>query len=230
VIEEGKKGRDGKWFVAMEKGCTPPFAAEEGNPRHPLLAFAADAVYRLTVLTKGEEEVKVEVKCMFEQGSATVSKREGKGKRKREVKEEVEEGEENRGKKGRTISIERPLSVSSSSSSLSSEISFPSSPCLSPLSPSSSHSSASSLPTSPSASPSPSSFQISLDPSYCSSSDEFLDEAAFVVSPAFCPSSLFCSSPLMSPMTLKGYGGGIGMLSPYGGWMGGLELPEFELK
>ena len=75
VVEEAKRGRDGKHFVAMERTCSPPWAADDKR-RHPLLAFAADAVYKVSVLTRsGAEEAEVDVKCQFAQGSATVSKK-----------------------------------------------------------------------------------------------------------------------------------------------------------
>ena len=241
VVEEAKKGRDGKWFVGMERSCTPPYSADDGNPRHPLLAFSADSVYRLTVLTgEGvrEEDVEVEVKCLFELGSATVSRKRGATASGGQVKRKREEGEEEDGARagrrvregGQTVVIERPLSVSSSLSSLDSTSTSPS-PTLTPSSPSSPTSSSSS--SSSCSSPFLSSF---LSIHHVHDSDELflLDEATPPPQPQPpTPSqllSLSSSSPFRSPMGVRGWEGR--WVSPLFGLMEGgmVEVPDFELK
>ena len=255
VVEEAKRGRDGKHFVAMEKSCTPPYAAEDGNPRHPLLAFAADAVYRLTVATREEGEVRVEVKCLFEQGSATVSRkgRVGCGDgaeslRKRGRDEDDGDDEWKDGTKRMrslpAVFIDRPLSsASSSSASLSSMSSVgegaAESPCptLSPA-PSSPESEVSSLCSSP--------LPLFLSVTEAAAVDVFaLDDGPAVSvmgsvagvgqwpSPAMWGVAASWLSPFASPMGPRGVGelkesGG----SPYTGWMDGVmvDMPELVLR
>ena len=256
VVEEAKKGRDGKWFVGMERGCTPPHSADDGNPRHPLLAFSADSVYRLTVMTRGEgvgvvggEEVGVEVKCLFEQGSATVIRKRpaggvgeqgvvgvgvelGRVKRQREVVgqegDEEEEGRGHRVRQRQSIVIERPLSVSSSLSSLST------SPCPT-LAPSSPDSSSSSSTSTPPASPYLSSY---LSMHQVTRSDDLLFADDFQpLQTSQGASLLMLGSPFRSPMGLRGLEGRwaegmVGEISPLFAVMEGVlvEVPEFELK
>ena len=258
VVEEAKRGRDGKHFVAMERSCTAPYAAEDGNPRHPLLAFAADAVYRLTVATREEEEVRVDVKCLFEQGAATVNRKgrvgcaEGEERGKKREREDDEDDEWKEGKRPRAlppVRIDRPLSSSAASSASSSSSSLSSmssteavdafeamdSPCptLSPA-PSSPESESSSFCSSPLA-------------VYLTVSEEVggglfsLDElpaAAPMVgqfsSPAMWGSSAPWVSPWASPLGLRGMAelkesGG----SPFiGSWLEGVmaEMPELVLR
>ena len=228
IVEEAKRGRDGKHFVAMERTCSPPWAADDKR-RHPLLAFAADAVYKVSVLTAPDAgEAEVDVKCQFAQGSATVSKRKVSGsatesrKRPREVEVKVEvEGDnettddededqvpaEDAGKRRRLVAvatIERCSSAHSMDST--SGVSSPASPA-SPDSLVSSPSYPSSPFTTSTASPSPPSsplpFTFQLDPP----ADYFMaDELELKPLPAPSGAGLstapFMASPLLAPVAV----------------------------
>ena len=258
VVEEAKKGRDGKHFVAMERSCTPPFAGDDANPRHPLLAFAADAVYRLTVCSRlgdqaADEDVSVEVKCLFEQGYATVVKKQPsaslavgppalvvmKAKRRPSPSAEVSD---KRQRLGQTVIIDAlapspsPSSASESESTSSGESPHPS------LSDSPSPSTPESALSSLSSSPLPSYLSIHLlepsldlffldDPSLpCLSLDgRAASQAVCGLSAASAvSSSMFLSSPFRSPMAAArgavGLGSGLDGGSPCFGWLDGVTV------
>lgn len=103
TVSEATKGRDGKFFVAMEKSrCS--IDQRPSNTRHPLLAFASEAVYRVVIHSTNDQHISssisLEAKCLFQQGSASVvshrqstsskSKVSREIKREREVKVKVE--------------------------------------------------------------------------------------------------------------------------------------------
>ena len=254
VVEEAKRGRDGKHFVAMERTCSPPWAVDDKR-RHPLLAFAADAVYKVSVLTRPDAgEAEVEVKCQFAQGSATVSKRKvnvlpvASRKRVREVREaELEDDDdeddetpaEDAGKR-RRLATASLLSRrdSAHSTDCTSILSSPASP----FSTTDSHVSSPSYPSSPftasTASPSPPSspapFTFHLEPptaDYLSMADELelKPPSTAGLATSLSVTASFLPSPLLAPMPMwptyrLSSPGGLAF-SP---WRGGTWIGEVE--
>ena len=230
VVEEAKRGRDSKHFVAMERSFAPPWAQDDRR-RHPLLAFAADAVYRVSVLSRpGAGQAEVDVKCQFAQGSATLSGRkvhapavaESRKRSNEALKQEVEDDSDMKndeeedspagdaGKRRRLAAA--PIRCGSPlSAGYLSAVSSPASP----FSTTDSHASSPSYPSSPfatsTASPSPPCsplpFTFHLEPP--SSTDSYLCdelELASVKTQAAAVAALsltpFVASPLLAPMPL----------------------------